>query len=97
MKLYLRDSTSRDTLQDLDDAFRSVYTPSNAYTVTFLDRTAININATNPSMGQTLADRTVNDSVHPGCNDDNCPEGDPTLLAIVIGTYVGTCRNQNVY
>ena len=81
-------------------AFRNSLTESvntNPYTVSFQGRTAINVNATNPSVGPSLANRTVNDSVHPGCDRENCPEGDPTLLAVVIGTYVGMWYNIIIF
>jgi hypothetical protein len=97
VKLYVRDSVTESTLQSLDDAFRAKYTADNRpYILPFLGRNAINITATSPSMGRTLADRTVNDSVHPGCDSESCPEGDPTLLAVVIGTYVGTCIHVKI-
>lgn len=88
VKIYLNDSDSPDTLRDLDTAFRRAYGESN-YVVPFLDRRAINVIARNVSSGRSYAERTVNDSVHPGCDINSCPEGDPTLLAIVLGTYVG--------
>ena len=90
MKLYISGSTDNEaTIRALDTAFRNAYTPANDYTVQFLGRTAINVNATRPINGPTLLDKSVNDSVHPGCDSESCPEGDPTLLAIVLGTYVG--------
>ena len=91
VKLYVNNSDDRATLERIDEAFQAAYTIGNPYVVSFLGRLAINVTATSPSMGRTLADRTVNDSVHPGCDSESCPEGDPTLLAVVIGTYVGTC------
>ena len=92
VKLYLSDGGSQDrtSLAALDTAFRAAYVPENPYTSSFQGRTAININATSPDDARlVLANRTVNDSVHPGCDSERCPEGDPTLLAVVIGTYVG--------
>ena len=91
VKLYVDGSTNLDTIRDIDSAFRGAYTTNAAssYVTSFLGRRAINVNATQPSMGPRLVDKTVNDSVHPGCDSESCPEGDPTLLAVVIGTYVG--------
>jgi hypothetical protein len=91
VKLYINGSEDLSNLEELNNAFRTSYTSGNSYITRFLGRNAININATSPSMGPRLEERTVNDSVHPGCDSDSCPEGDPTLLAVVIGTYVGTC------
>ena len=93
VKLYYGDSTTRSTIETIDDAFRATFNQG-TYTRQFLDRTAIDITATIPSMGRTLNNKTVNDSVHPGCDIVNCPEGDPTLLPIILGTYVGMCLNQ---
>lgn len=91
VKLYINDTSGMTTVQNLDNAFRAAYTTGNPYVVSFLGRRAINVVATEPSMGRTLSESTVNDSVHPGCDSESCPEGDPTLLAVVIGTYVGMC------
>ena len=93
VKLYFDTSMELSTINDANTAFRTAF-DRGTYTRQFLDRTAIDITATIPSMGRTLDNRTVNDSVHPGCDIVSCPEGDPTLLPIVLGTYVGTCLNQ---
>ena len=89
VKLYIRNSGDElATIRSLDNAFQAAYIPSNMYTEDFLGRVAINVASAAPP-GRSLDDKTVSDSVHPGCDRENCPEGDPTLLAVVIGTYVG--------
>ena len=89
VKLYLRNNNALTRLQSLNTAFRTSYTPSNAYTATYLTQTALNITATEPPGTVVLSNAKVEDNVHPGCDMENCPEGDPTLLAVVVGTYVG--------
>ena len=93
MKLYLRNepaNTAETTYNRLNTAFEGAYRTSNPYVQTFLGRRAINVNSTEPSdNGPILSERTVNDSVLAGCDMESCPEGDPTLLAVVLGTYVG--------
>ena len=90
VKLYI-DGSQNDNLvylRNLDTTFRAEYLRTDSpYITTFLDQPAINVNATGPMVGTNLTSRTVNDSVHPDCTD--CPDGDPTLLAVVVGTYVG--------
>ena len=86
VKLYISGSDSVGYLQRLDEAFRGVYSSGSSYIAPFLGQSAINVSAVAPN-GTNLLSRTVNDSVHPDCTD--CPDGDPTLLAVVVGTYVG--------
>ena len=92
IKLYVSSTPDDlDSVMALETAFASSFNGGNAYVDTFLNQLAINVASTNPGVGPNLNNRTVNDSVHPGCNPQSCPEGDPTLLAIVIGTYYGMC------
>ena len=91
MKLYIRGSDDVDLLQQYNMNFRNSFlNPTTPYVERFLGRRALNINSREPTDGRpVLSGRTVNDSVHPGCDMDSCPEGDPTLLAVVLGTYWG--------
>jgi len=95
VKLYLRGMDDMNALRTLDMQFRSGFNDANSYTFMFRDRLAIDVSSVNPSSGPILSNRTVNDSVHPGCDIDSCPEGDPTLLAVVLGTYVGQWYTRN--
>lgn len=90
VKLYLRNNNDLSTLQRLNDAFRGNYSRPSTYTVSYLGQTALNIIATEPPGTVVLSNAQVKDNVHPGCDLENCPEGDPTLLAVVVGTYVGS-------
>lgn len=103
LKLYIRNEDNIDRLQLYNMNFRSAYYASpSPYISTFLGRRALNILSREPSDGRpVLSGRTVNDSVHPGCDSVMCPEGDPTVLAIVLGTYYGEnyihCMYMYVY
>ena len=93
MKLYLRGTPDEARYDSIDRAFRSQYIASNAYTAMFRGQVALNVSTVTPSGdGPVLNNRTVFDSVLAGCDEDACPDGDPTLLAVVLGTYVGMCR-----